>query len=667
MKRILWSAVIVASGAASGAAMASEQIKTFNVRDFGAAGDGVHDDTSAILAAIEEAGRAGGGGVLLPPSDKPYLITDSIHIAFSHVHLVGTGATVLLKDGAGRGRTDPNNYLHTVYVAGTPDRPIEDVSVTGLTIDANYWGQGGTGGSWQASAAVAGHPRGLQVNYARNVLVDKVTIRRTFVGLTFGFGSFDCEARDTTVTLWHHDGFGASPGLDATDGGCGNIRFIRCRAVDALNGMQGGLPGERIKGWEVEDGVHDVYLEDCLVENTGGGGFFVRLHGADNQVVSNVEFVRCRVRNISGGGWFIRGWRHTSRLKNVRLIDCESDASVAILMGAEDISIQGGRYNTTMSIGFYWDYLSNLPNSGLYERLPARSVRVEGATITKVVVNAQKGNDGVEEYTPSIALVDLKTTDGISILSPNETDPGIPSPVRIQNCRLVGQDKPLAWHDLGVRPYDPVPTLEMPTYVVSRCQLPPLIDGSNADDCWARQNNYADLSHNVIRPEVIRGQSLLRASYDDQGLYLLAECLEQNMEHLHAAHRNPDDDDIWNDDCVEFIMHRQNDPPDHFRKWIINASGAVFDSDSTGVNWNSNAKSAVRRYKDRYIIELSIPWKDLGGSPAHNELIKANFVRSKAAVRIPTNPGTRWAWSWQYLSSAYSFSDTTLMGLLQLN
>ena len=57
-----------------------------------------------------------------------------------------------------------------MYVVGTPQAPIEDVTVEGVTIDANYWGQGGTGGGWQASAAAAGHPRGLRAEHVRRLL-----------------------------------------------------------------------------------------------------------------------------------------------------------------------------------------------------------------------------------------------------------------------------------------------------------------------------------------------------------------------------------------------------------------------------------------------------------------------------------------------------------------
>ena len=64
----------------------------FNVRDFGALGDGKNLDSPAIDRAIDAAAKAGGGTVLLPAGTY---LSGSIHLK-SNIHLlIETGATIL--------------------------------------------------------------------------------------------------------------------------------------------------------------------------------------------------------------------------------------------------------------------------------------------------------------------------------------------------------------------------------------------------------------------------------------------------------------------------------------------------------------------------------------------------------------------------------------------
>ena len=60
-----------------------------NVKDFGAVGDGVHDDTQAIQAALDQ-----GGMVILPPPPNKYLISQTLILRIQGTQIIGEDQTV---------------------------------------------------------------------------------------------------------------------------------------------------------------------------------------------------------------------------------------------------------------------------------------------------------------------------------------------------------------------------------------------------------------------------------------------------------------------------------------------------------------------------------------------------------------------------------------------
>ena len=64
---------------------------TVSVKDFGAVGDGVADDTAAIQAAITATNPTSGGGVYLPSGT--YKVTSTINVANQRVTICGDGVS----------------------------------------------------------------------------------------------------------------------------------------------------------------------------------------------------------------------------------------------------------------------------------------------------------------------------------------------------------------------------------------------------------------------------------------------------------------------------------------------------------------------------------------------------------------------------------------------
>ncbi|HEX4032293.1 MAG TPA: glycoside hydrolase family 28 protein [Terracidiphilus sp.] len=124
----------------------------FDVRKYGAAGDGKTVDTPAVNRAIEAAAAAGGGVVVFPAGT--YLCF-SIHLK-SHVHLhLDQGSTILAADSPIPGQS--TGYNGGTYDAAEPNTPWEDYQDYGHNHWHNslIWGEGiqdlsitGTGLIW---------------------------------------------------------------------------------------------------------------------------------------------------------------------------------------------------------------------------------------------------------------------------------------------------------------------------------------------------------------------------------------------------------------------------------------------------------------------------------------------------------------------------------------
>ncbi|WP_225773397.1 glycosyl hydrolase family 28-related protein [Pseudomonas sp. Marseille-Q5115] len=147
----------------------------FDVKDFGATGDGVTDDTLAVQAAIDAAAAAGGGRVILPAG------TYRISPGSDHTGLLLKDNVAL--DGAGMGLTviklDDSNDLVTGLLRGAGD----NLEINRLTLDGNGRGERGVSDCWSTNGttnllldaveAVGGSGYGIDLRSAQG----EVTVR----------------------------------------------------------------------------------------------------------------------------------------------------------------------------------------------------------------------------------------------------------------------------------------------------------------------------------------------------------------------------------------------------------------------------------------------------------------------------------------------------------
>lgn len=126
-------AVLHATSGANDRLLSSIVGDVFNVKNYGAVGNGVADDKAAIQLAIDAA-EVAGGIVLFPPGT--YKVTGALGVAASDVHLIGWGATI-------RANYGNDNIL---FIGGASHAsPISRVSVQGLGINVSTSTTSGAG------------------------------------------------------------------------------------------------------------------------------------------------------------------------------------------------------------------------------------------------------------------------------------------------------------------------------------------------------------------------------------------------------------------------------------------------------------------------------------------------------------------------------------------
>ncbi|MGA3034558.1 MAG: glycoside hydrolase family 28 protein [Terracidiphilus sp.] len=347
-----------ALGAAHEAALAGGG-GVFDVRQYGAIGDGKTLDTDAVNRAIDAAASAGGGVVLFPQGT--YLCF-SIHLK-SHVHLhLDEGATILAADSPKPGDTtgynggtydaaEPNtewdayqdyghNHWHNSLIWG---EDIHDVSITGTGL---IWGKGLSRGSSSAAAgpgfvaeqAGVGN-KGIALKNCHNVLfrdfsilkgghfgllltgVDNLTIDNLKIDTDRDGMDLDCcqnvRVSNCTVNSPWDDGICpkssyalgyARPTRNVTITNCLVTGWYQLGTV--LDGTFKKFPPEvkafgtgRIKcGTESNGGFINMTISNCVFEGCNG----YALESVDGALLEDVTITNTTMRDLGCGPLFMR-------------------------------------------------------------------------------------------------------------------------------------------------------------------------------------------------------------------------------------------------------------------------------------------------------------------------------------------------------------------------
>lgn len=268
-----------------------------DVREHGAVGNGVQDDTRAIQAAVD-ALPPGGGTVVVPPGD--YLIDPLVSVKLrSRMHLsMSPGTRLLAKPNAAE-------RAYVLYAAQVRDLEISGGRIIGERSKhlgtTGEWGHGlmvrGSDGvtirdihishCWGDGISVGGFKAGSVITPSTDVLIERVQcVGNRRQGLTIGrtrrVRVYDSSFLDTGGTL-------PSAGIDVepdSGDGAADILIARCT-----------VRGNRGAGIQLYKRVSDATVRECLIESNRGHG--VLALGAQD---CSIENNRIRLNGLGGVG-----------------------------------------------------------------------------------------------------------------------------------------------------------------------------------------------------------------------------------------------------------------------------------------------------------------------------------------------------------------------------
>ena len=273
-----------------------------SVKDYGAVGDGVADDTAAIQAALDASHASGGGTVVIP--NGTYLLSDAVRF-YSNQHIIGEpGAVLLQKDGTtGVAYSSESkgfcNLMRNYYNGAGGYDATENVVIEGITFD---------GGTQEENATTT-----MGLCHSRNIRV---------VGCTFVNGY-----SDSSHSNGHDIEVNSSSNVTISDCVFRNNRrkgyTSELVQLDNASGSQ-AYPWMPDEGSRTDDGtVSDtVRVDGCLFDGTPRDVLAEKnafVGGHSSTACRNVIVSNCIMRNGSYGVKF--GTVDSVTVKNNTIID----------------------------------------------------------------------------------------------------------------------------------------------------------------------------------------------------------------------------------------------------------------------------------------------------------------------------------------------------------
>ncbi len=289
----------------------ARSIKSFpwvNVRDYGAKGDGITDDITAIRAASLAAGR---NGTILFPSGYTFAVSDSIRSEFKGQRFIGYGATIKMTTETrmgfvtrhdsctvegftiiGNGVASPDGQGSAIFVQGASYCDISDNTIISPSSSGIRFQEGGNLG-------IAGRPN-MPCSYnivTNNRIYNPLGTDQSTSGILFGYNNQLKHEYNIIENNYVDGGHNAQFGIGVI-GNCSNNKIIK---NNIKNVVAYGIPVYPYVPFSATDSIHNSVIAWNRIDSVGltsgtnnfGSGIYCNSHVGgviEGNIITNTNY-----------------------------------------------------------------------------------------------------------------------------------------------------------------------------------------------------------------------------------------------------------------------------------------------------------------------------------------------------------------------------------------